>query len=366
MRINTNLSMLSSINNLSNACNTQLNSSVKLSSGSKIYNSKNNSAGLSISEKMKSQIRGLSQATKNSQDGISLIQTVSGSLDETHNILQRMRELSVQSADGSYTDDDRTNIQSEINQLLNEIDHISNNTEFNTLKLLKENSSSSSISVSYETHESVMTLSLNEDTNNTLPTSVLSEDSLASLVSNINHAESISLYANTQTVYSSLDQLRAAGLVTDVGNNKTIVNLSGNVKLDNINLTSSTIHCAAGTHLTLNNSQITTSDQPFSGIVFNGSNNYLTIEGNNRVVSGYGASAINVSSSAELTIQGSGFLRAEGNQGSAGIGGGSDSTSSVKGLHIQIGANAGNSLFVDISTMNTSELGLTDISVSTQ
>lgn len=109
----------------------------KLSSGYQINRAGDNAAGLAISEKMRSQIRGLSQATKNANDGISLIQTAEGGLNETHSILQRMRELSVQSANGTYQDDtDREAIQLEVEALKSEIDRIASSTEYNGMKLL--------------------------------------------------------------------------------------------------------------------------------------------------------------------------------------------------------------------------------------
>lgn len=109
----------------------------KLSSGYQINRAGDNAAGLAISEKMRSQIRGLSQATKNANDGISLIQTAEGGLNETHSILQRMRELAVQSANGTYQDDtDREAIQLEVDALKSEIDRIASSIEYNGIKLL--------------------------------------------------------------------------------------------------------------------------------------------------------------------------------------------------------------------------------------
>ncbi len=111
-------------------------STEKLSSGYRINRAADDAAGLAISEKMRSQIRGLNQASSNAQDGISLIQTAEGALSESHSILQRMRELAVQAANGTETDDDRGNIQDEIVQLQSELTRISTDTEFNTMKLL--------------------------------------------------------------------------------------------------------------------------------------------------------------------------------------------------------------------------------------
>ncbi|MBP5581551.1 MAG: flagellin, partial [Ruminococcus sp.] len=108
----------------------------KLSTGYSINRAADNAAGLAISEKMRSQIRGLSQATANSNDAISLIQTAEGGLQETEDIMQRMRELAVQSANGTYTDEDREQIQHEVDALKEEVDRIASSTEYNEMKLL--------------------------------------------------------------------------------------------------------------------------------------------------------------------------------------------------------------------------------------
>ncbi|MBD7985179.1 flagellin [Sporosarcina sp. Sa2YVA2] len=108
----------------------------KLSSGLQINRAGDDAAGLAISEKMRGQIRGLDMAAKNSQDGISLIQTAEGALNETHDILQRMRELATQAANDTNTSSDRGEIQKEINSLTSEINRIGNTTEFNTQKLI--------------------------------------------------------------------------------------------------------------------------------------------------------------------------------------------------------------------------------------
>jgi len=134
--INHNIAALNTLNRLNAASNAQSKSMERLSSGLRINRAGDDAAGLAISEKMRAQIRGLDQATRNAQDGISLIQTAEGALNETHSILQRMRELSVQASNDTTTDSDRTELQKEIAQLKEEIDRISNTTEFNTKKLL--------------------------------------------------------------------------------------------------------------------------------------------------------------------------------------------------------------------------------------
>ena len=136
MRINHNIAALNTYRQLSTNSANGAKSLEKLSSGLRINKAGDDAAGLAISEKMRGQVRGLDQAARNSQDGISLIQTAEGSLNETHSILQRMRELAVQATNGTLTDDDRSKIQGEVNQLVEEIDKIGNQTEFNTKKLL--------------------------------------------------------------------------------------------------------------------------------------------------------------------------------------------------------------------------------------
>lgn len=137
MRINHNIAALNTYRQLSaNTANTSK-SLEKLSSGMRINRAGDDAAGLAISEKMRSQIRGLDQASRNASDGISLIQTAEGALSETHSILQRMRELAVQSANDTNTSADRSEMQKEVSQLISEIDRIANTTQFNNKTLMK-------------------------------------------------------------------------------------------------------------------------------------------------------------------------------------------------------------------------------------
>lgn len=136
MIINHNLPAIGSYNSL-NRTDSAINKSLeKLSTGLRINRAGDDAAGLAISEKMRGQVNGLNMASRNAQDGISMIQTAEGALNETHSILQRMRELSVQSANGTNTAEDREALQNEVTQLKEEIDRIGNTTEFNTQKLL--------------------------------------------------------------------------------------------------------------------------------------------------------------------------------------------------------------------------------------
>lgn len=136
MIINHNIAALNTSRSLNSASGAQSKSMEKLSSGLRINRAGDDAAGLAISEKMRGQIRGLDQASRNAQDGISLIQTAEGALSETHSILQRMRELAVQSSSDTNTDSDRAELQKEVDQLSQEITRIANDTEFNTKSLL--------------------------------------------------------------------------------------------------------------------------------------------------------------------------------------------------------------------------------------
>ena len=141
MIINHNMNALNAHRNM-NVNNTNAGKSMeKLSSGLRINRAGDDAAGLAISEKMRGQIRGLEQSSRNASDGISMIQTAEGALNETTNILQRMRELAVQASNDTNTTSDREEIQKEINALTEEVDRIANNTEFNTQKLLNGNKS---------------------------------------------------------------------------------------------------------------------------------------------------------------------------------------------------------------------------------
>jgi len=136
MIINHNLMANNAIRNMNTNSANASKSMQKLSSGLRINSASDDAAGLAISEKMRGQIRGLDQASANAQDGISMVQTAEGGLNESTSILQRMRELADQSANGTNTTADRSSIQDEMNQLTSEVNRIGNTTEFNTQKVL--------------------------------------------------------------------------------------------------------------------------------------------------------------------------------------------------------------------------------------
>lgn len=136
MVVQHNLTAMNANRQLGITTSSQAKSSEKLSSGYKVNRAADDAAGLTISEKMRSQVRGLNKASDNAQDGISLIQTAEGALNEVHSILQRMNELATQSANDTNTSADRGAIQSEVDQLTSEINRIQSTTQFNTMNLL--------------------------------------------------------------------------------------------------------------------------------------------------------------------------------------------------------------------------------------
>ena len=136
MVVQHNLQAANTNRQLGITTSAQAKSTEKLSSGYKINRAADDAAGLSISEKMRSQIRGLNKASSNAQDGVSLVQTAEGTLNETHSILQRMNELATQAANGTNTTVDRSAIKAELDQLTSEIDRIQSTTQFNTMNLL--------------------------------------------------------------------------------------------------------------------------------------------------------------------------------------------------------------------------------------
>ncbi len=169
LRINYNYESISAQRNLSSTQGSFFKAIEQLSSGLRINKAADDAAGLAVSEKLKNQVRGLNQAQRNAQDGISLLQTAEGALNETHSLLGRMRELAVQSANDTLSNSDRLHIQDEVNALLSEVDRIANSTQFNKISLLSNSGSTTDVllhvGANYETgsgtNENEITVSIN-------------------------------------------------------------------------------------------------------------------------------------------------------------------------------------------------------------
>ena len=169
LRINYNYESISAQRNLSSTQGSFFKAIEQLSSGLRINKAADDAAGLAVSEKLKNQVRGLNQAQRNAQDGISLLQTAEGALNETHSLLGRMRELAVQSANDTLSTSDRLHIQDEVNALLSEVDRIASSTQFNQINLLSSSLSTTNgllhVGANYETgsgtNENEITVSIN-------------------------------------------------------------------------------------------------------------------------------------------------------------------------------------------------------------
>jgi len=155
LRVNTNIASLTAQRNLSSVSSRLTGNFSKLSSGLRVANAADDAAGLGISERMRSQIRSLGAAGRNAQDGISLVQTAEGALNEGSNILSRMRELAVQASNGTLSTDDRNTIDSEVQALVSELGRISDSTTFNGVNLLDGSSTTASIQVGINSGETI-------------------------------------------------------------------------------------------------------------------------------------------------------------------------------------------------------------------
>jgi len=200
MRINHNISALNTYRQLSINQTLGNKSLEKLSSGLRINRAGDDAAGLAISEKMRGQIRGLDMASKNAQDAISLIQTAEGALNETHSILQRMRELAVQAANDTNNDNDRLELQKEVEQLIQEIDRIAKDTEFNSKKLLDGSLSGSGKAL-------VFHIGANEGQNIELTISAMTSITGALGVSGVNISSQSGANAAITTIQQAIDKV---------------------------------------------------------------------------------------------------------------------------------------------------------------
>ena len=173
--INTNIASLNAQRNLTTSQGTLNSALQRLSSGLRINSAKDDAAGLAISSRMTSQVNGLNQAARNANDGISLAQTAEGALGQIGDNLQRMRELSVEAANGSLSADDRKAVQSEISQLKNEINRVSNQTSFNGTKLLDGSSGGFTFQVGADANQTIAINSLSDARSTALGTSTYAE-----------------------------------------------------------------------------------------------------------------------------------------------------------------------------------------------
>lgn len=324
MIINHNLNSMNAHRNMSFNTTQTGKAMEKLSSGLRINRAGDDAAGLAISEKMRGQIRGLDQASRNSQDGISLIQTAEGALNESHAILQRMRELSVQSATDTNTTADRSEIQKEMDQLGKEIDRISSTTQFNTKNLLDGSMG-----------KGITAAEANVNTNNALGTT-LATTSLTNLTDSNGNNLGISIGDTVSVSYVENGVTKEASItVADA------VTGPPAVPATNMGNLVSLVAGASATYGATGGMSLEAGAAGFNNAI-NGLT--ITVKDSNNVVK---AGATNALSSFSETTAAS-DVRADGQ------------------ATFQIGANTGQNIQLSIENMSSAALGVKDLKVGTQ
>lgn len=328
MRINHNISAMNTYRQLVGNNTAVAKSLEKLSSGLRINRAGDDAAGLAISEKMRGQIRGLDMASKNAQDGISLIQTAEGALNETHSILQRMRELAVQASSDTNTAQDRLNLQDEMDQLTKEIDRIRNTTQFNTKNLLDGSMGSA-----------VNTAVANENTSNVLKDGGLAATA-GSLLTDLTDSNGNNLGIQVG------DTIEVSYVINGTTVTNTFVNddgSSGSLTVADLGTTDGSTADANFT-LTANGDgslKITAAATGFAGAI-----NGITITVKDS--SGNVRTAATNQLSSFYETKAAADVRTDGS------------------ATFQIGANTGQNIQLSIEDMGTSALGVKDLKISTQ
>ncbi len=363
MRINNNIMAMNTYRQLTIGNTNSSKSMEKLSSGYRINRAGDDAAGLAISEKMRGQIRGLSQASRNAQDGISLVQTAEGALQETQAILQRMRELAVQSANDTNASEDREAIQSEIDQLTSEIDRIASTTEFNTKKLLDGSSGLSvgdgsivgSVNVGTNTQQGTYTV---DATSATLATTAKSAD-----VAGTTAATTVNS-AGTLTVNGVDVTIEATDTLQDLAD-KINTNVSGVVADfsgagSTFKISSSDVGAGASVTVQTNAANVLTAASDWStAATTNGTNASGLTAGN---FDGALGGAALIYDGNKITVSGGDAdgLTFNLKDNSA------DTSVTVNGsVTLQIGANEGQSMTTTINAMDTSALNVSNVDITT-
>ena len=375
MIINHNLAANNAIRQMNVNSSNASKSMAKLSSGLRINSAADDAAGLAISEKMRGQIRGLDQASSNSQDAISLIGTAEGALNETHSILQRMRELSVQAATDTNTATDRSEIQKEVTQLTSEIDRIANTTEFNTKKLLtgdlgvkvSDGKILTQVNTTAETKSG--TLTLTNGSAATLATQASGTLAAGAGVTTAATAGSLKITANNQTYNIGF----AAG--------QTLEDVAKQIS-STVNGYTATFNNATGDLVIKSNDanadQSFTVEEATAGSLAGGSTDFTT--GKVTTTAGTNASGLAASGATgiafsykgnEVTVtagnfKGLSFKLAPANVGDTTVVTNNKTITVSDSLVFQIGANKDQNLNLAINAMDSQNLGISGIDVTTQ
>ncbi|MDD2483980.1 MAG: flagellin [Eubacteriales bacterium] len=382
MRINHNITALNTYNKLAANQATTSKSLEKLSSGLKINRAGDNAAGLAISEKMRGQISGLDTASTNASDAISLIKTAEGALTETHSILQRMRELAVQSSNDTNTTADRSEIQKEIDQLTSEVDRISTSTEFNTKKLLN-GSAGLTTSFSAETVGGVAKdwISVVGGTADTLTTPVATPIAIsaASKATTAKYDTTVTgVTAGTQTI--QLNGFSISYTATAVAaDNAVAIAEAVNAVSDKIGITavaglSSTAGVAAGLDFLSTDVGSSATIHTVGGLntILLAAVDAYDNGADATITSGQIAATDYVSRGNTITVTSGNYEGLELKINSANASttaADNDATFAITGngsMSLQIGANAGQNMSISIQDMSAATLGISTIDVTTQ
>lgn len=366
MIINHNLMANNALRNMNINSGNASKSMQKLSSGLRINAAGDDAAGLAISEKMRGQIRGLDQASANAQDSISLVQTAEGALNETHSILQRMRELAVQSSNDTNTNDDREAIQKEVSQLNSEIDRIANTTEFNTKKLLNGDSGAK---VNFASNANVSSALASENTPaGTYAVAVTTAASQATITGGASidvsalTSGTTSVTINNQAISFTVDNTdeaaTAANFKNAVNNANIGVTVTGDetsglvIKSNAYGSDASVSVTANATTEALKLTSDETTDGNDVGSDVAGTISGAAATGKGTTLTGNGTAAglkVNLTSTAATTVAAAGNVEVVQNT-----------------LLTHIGANKDQTMSINISSMTTSDLGIALVDLSTQ
>ncbi|MFD1675469.1 flagellin [Alicyclobacillus fodiniaquatilis] len=352
---------LSALNSNSNALNSALQ---QLSTGKKINSAADDASGYAISQEMQSQINGLNQASSNAQDGISLIQTASGALNETNGILQQMRQLAVQASNDTNTSTDRTNIQQEMNQLTDEVNRIAGTTQFNTQNILQGGGSSSSA-----TTASASITSASGALNGISSLDVSGASTLSTGKYEISMSTAtLDTTATASTATGSLKgvstTLDVTGLHLSSGSYTLTMDASGNVSLISGTVTIGTATATSGKELTIDGISMGTITSAAAGTMtftISGSTDEKAVLSN---ASGTAVSTAYLNTGSTLTIDGintgtvtsaaTGTLNFSFTAGSSGTSGASGDFTA----QLQIGANQGQNMTISIGAADAVSLGI--------
>lgn len=367
MRINHNIAALNTYNKLNSASNAQSKSMEKLSSGLRINSAADDAAGLAISEKMRGQIRGLDQASRNAQDSISLVQTAEGALSETTDILQRMRELSVQSANDTNTVDDRAEIQKEFSQLKDEVNRIATTTEFNTKKLLNGDAGNK---VTFATNANLEGAAAQVDSitagNYAIETITAAERATVTGGSAVTDSDVTTGGAKTVTINGTAINFDAvasdaaatlANFVTAVNNANigVVANVaSGTISLNSDDFGSSESITVSDSSAAQMLKLTTNADVSDTGVDVAGTIGGVAATGVGRTLTATSGSAIGL----KVT------LTADAASSTAGARGSVDVTKNELTSHI--GANSGQTMSINIGSMTATDLGINNIDLTSQ